>query len=387
MSSRSRYNTPPNAPGHSGDKTQHEVEKMRRGVFERGLDVTGAAVIQNAPVQLTLKQASPSDLVELEYRGSSDAILAKLQHNASTFFWNLIGILGVSRIVGIYTAAPADSLVVDTAGSLGVGTATVGASAKLQVESTSKGFLPPRMTTAQRVAISSPAEGLQVYDTDLDCLFQMGPLTWLPVSRSPHVLDLTEDFLGGSSTNNTIGELGWLISGGTTNDANKSGRPGITTRTANAAITSMFTKAASNPIFAADLKYLCWIVKTDASTIADTEIRVGLSSNVNSNTPASAIHFKYDAAADTNWQCQTYNSGSATTTNSGVAVAADTWYRFEATYDGTTVRFYINGTLVASHTTNIPTAAMRWYSQLESTTAADRNLWHDYTRLVLTMAR
>lgn len=40
-------------------------------------------------------------------------------------------------------------------------------SAILNVESTTKGFLPPRMTSAQKIAIVSPAEGLMVYDTDL----------------------------------------------------------------------------------------------------------------------------------------------------------------------------------------------------------------------------
>lgn len=39
-------------------------------------------------------------------------------------------------------------------------------SALLEVRSTSKGFLLPRLTTAQRVAISSPANGLLVYDSD-----------------------------------------------------------------------------------------------------------------------------------------------------------------------------------------------------------------------------
>lgn len=40
------------------------------------------------------------------------------------------------------------------------------ASAKVQIDSTTKGFLPPRMTTAQRSAIGSPAQGLMVYNTD-----------------------------------------------------------------------------------------------------------------------------------------------------------------------------------------------------------------------------
>jgi hypothetical protein len=39
------------------------------------------------------------------------------------------------------------------------------ASAMLDVKSTTKGFLPPRMTTAQRDAIASPAAGLTIYNT------------------------------------------------------------------------------------------------------------------------------------------------------------------------------------------------------------------------------
>jgi hypothetical protein len=45
------------------------------------------------------------------------------------------------------------------------------ASAFLEVQSTTKGFLPPRMTTTQRNAISLPAAGLMVYDTDANKLF------------------------------------------------------------------------------------------------------------------------------------------------------------------------------------------------------------------------
>jgi nitrogen fixation protein len=39
-------------------------------------------------------------------------------------------------------------------------------SAQFQVESTDRGFLPPRMTTTQRNAIASPAIGLEIYQTD-----------------------------------------------------------------------------------------------------------------------------------------------------------------------------------------------------------------------------
>lgn len=47
--------------------------------------------------------------------------------------------------------------------SVGVGTDTPAASAQLEIKSTSKGFLPPRMTAVQRDSIVSPVAGLIVY--------------------------------------------------------------------------------------------------------------------------------------------------------------------------------------------------------------------------------
>ncbi len=49
-------------------------------------------------------------------------------------------------------------------GNVGIGTSTPNAA--LDVSSTTQGFLPPRMTAAQRIVISSPAEGLLLYQTD-----------------------------------------------------------------------------------------------------------------------------------------------------------------------------------------------------------------------------
>lgn len=48
----------------------------------------------------------------------------------------------------------------------GIGTATPDASAKLEIASTAKGLLIPRMTSVQRTAIPNPANGLLVYQTD-----------------------------------------------------------------------------------------------------------------------------------------------------------------------------------------------------------------------------
>jgi hypothetical protein len=58
-------------------------------------------------------------------------------------------------------------------------TTTPQASAVLQADSTTQGFLPPRMTTAQRVAIASPVNGLIVFDTDVQNLCYRRDGVWV----------------------------------------------------------------------------------------------------------------------------------------------------------------------------------------------------------------
>jgi hypothetical protein len=57
-------------------------------------------------------------------------------------------------------------LISSTSAQTGIGTTAPNASAKLEVASTDKGFLLPRMTATQRGNIPSPANGLLVYQTD-----------------------------------------------------------------------------------------------------------------------------------------------------------------------------------------------------------------------------
>jgi hypothetical protein len=56
--------------------------------------------------------------------------------------------------------------------------ASLNSSAMLQADSTTKGFLPPRMTTTQKNAIASPAAGLVVYDTTLNQISYYNGTTW-----------------------------------------------------------------------------------------------------------------------------------------------------------------------------------------------------------------
>lgn len=72
-------------------------------------------------------------------------------------------------------------MTIKSTGSVLINTSTDIASSKLTVSSTSQGVLIPRMTTAQKNAIVSPAEGLQVYDLTLHALCFYNGTVWKTV--------------------------------------------------------------------------------------------------------------------------------------------------------------------------------------------------------------
>lgn len=63
--------------------------------------------------------------------------------------------------------------------NVGIGTATPDPNAKLDVTSSNSGFLPPRLTTAQRNAIASPTPGLQIYNIDEACMEFWNGTKWV----------------------------------------------------------------------------------------------------------------------------------------------------------------------------------------------------------------
>ncbi|MCB9182875.1 MAG: hypothetical protein H6591_03080 [Flavobacteriales bacterium] len=89
-------------------------------------------------------------------------------------------------------------------GNVGINNPTPHASALLDLTSTSKGLLPPRMTTAERVAIASPATGLLVYDTTQGAFCFFNGSFWSPLTAGPNGWSLN----GNSGTNPTLNYVG-----------------------------------------------------------------------------------------------------------------------------------------------------------------------------------
>jgi hypothetical protein len=72
---------------------------------------------------------------------------------------------------------------IDASGNVGIG-GTANAAAILDAASTTKGLLPPRMTTAQRDAITSPPAGLMIYNTSTNKLNVRTASSWEAVTSS-----------------------------------------------------------------------------------------------------------------------------------------------------------------------------------------------------------
>ena len=79
---------------------------------------------------------------------------------------------GLNRDIVFVTGAvnPTVKMNIKSNGSVGIGTTSPSPSALTEMSSTTQGFLPPRMSSAQRDAIINPAIGLVIFNTTTNCL-------------------------------------------------------------------------------------------------------------------------------------------------------------------------------------------------------------------------
>ena len=118
-------------------------------------------------------------------------------------------------------------------------------------------------------------------------------------------------------------------------------------------------------------------IRIKLDSITDNIVNIGVISDDN-----NLIDFQYDASdAGANWFARTINAGTATNTDTTVA-ANTSWHIFEILSSSADVKFFIDGTLRATNTTNLFTGLMKIYAKQTTKTTTSRVLLLDYVKLI-----
>src|SRR5689334_1371470 len=109
------------------------------------------------------------------------------QHLLTRDYWRILFLILLSTLVQLNLHAQ----------NVGIGTTSPDANAQLDITSTSKGMLIPRLTTTQRTAILNPTKGLIVYDSTSQLIFYYDGGAWQGISNGSSAWSLNGN--GGSN--------------------------------------------------------------------------------------------------------------------------------------------------------------------------------------------
>ncbi len=137
--------------------------------------------------------------------------------------------------------------------------------------------------------------------------------------------------------------------------------------------------AAGNPLW--------FEIKLEISDATQSDLWAGLSevdTTLIDGPVDGCVGFKKDDG-DANIDCTNAEATVATTTDSGVDIVAGTFIRLGFYYDGATagsIYYYVDGALVATHTTNLPVEEMVVSIAVQNGEAVIKNMLVDYVKIV-----
>lgn len=107
--------------------------------------------------------------------------LALFNNAAGTDFYGLGINTGFLQFHASSTPTEAPGMVLSNSGNVGIGNTAPNANAVLELTATNRGFLPPRLTTAQRNAIPAATKpaGLMIYNTTTNCMDFWNSSAWV----------------------------------------------------------------------------------------------------------------------------------------------------------------------------------------------------------------
>ncbi len=154
-----------------------------------------------------------------------------------------------SRFFSLFTFVLSLLVFNDAFGQIGIGTTSPNSSAILDLSSTTKGFLPPRMTASQRSSISNPTSGLLVYQTDgVTGIYQYNGTSW--VQLKDENIEPIRIFTSKTSTQTIPNVTTTTLTGWSTPVLNNAGSSWNATNGTFTAPRDMKVLVASNIVFA-----------------------------------------------------------------------------------------------------------------------------------------
>jgi Lower baseplate protein N-terminal domain len=267
------------------------------------------------------------------------------------------------------------------------------ASSMFEVQSTTQGMLIPRMTTTQMLAISSPANGLKIFNTtEQSEWFYTTDWGWESNSKSyqrKYGFEYYNDFGSTPVTDGTFG-----TSGTTTvavGDVNRFGVIQFSTSTTTTGSARIATDASTaNGVILSGGKFLYETsvkIPTLSTVSEEFSFAFGFTGNTVTPTITNGILFSYDrlgvatgSAASANWQVATGKTSVRSYTTTSVPVVAGQWYKLTMIINAaaTQVDFYIDDVLVKSETNNIGTQGGLTAFILKSAGTTARTMQLDY---------
>lgn len=220
--------------------------------------------------------------------------------------------------------------------------------------------------TSTNMWATSGVEGQVVYNTTYRQHFRWVTDRWVIFGQPDkrYGIYVEDDWASPAAAS----QFGWLGLGTTALDgialANVLGV--ITIRQASAGARSMLTSSASTvPLGASDAWFEALIyIPTLATAGEDFVASLGFYDQTSYDANGAAtdgVYFSYNRANNgANWNCVTASNGVLSTTQTSTPIVANTLYRLSILINGTTsAKFYVNGALVATNLTLIPSGVAR----------------------------
>lgn len=328
---------------------------------------TGSRVITFAPGNIVLTSFTES-LTNKTITDSTNIVYAKgLNYNAGTVLTSS----SVNPVLGNSLTATGTTLSWKT---LGLGSAMTTRGDMVYQDSNNQTNRLPIGTQGQYIMTTSGAAPNDVNYNNY----------YIPLRE----IQFFDDFMGPN-----VGSKYWVQqnSAGSTSAAtgmsgNWIGGTNFTTAAVNSYIT---VSCLSIPIGAGPLTYETTIYVPTLADGTNTYIfRVGLGDVPTGTDFNNGIYFEYNITSGVGtgltWLCKTNTGGGVpTTVDSLVTVSAATWYRLTVNVNsaGTSVDYYINGTLITTITTTIPTRASCYFSIMKTVGTSSRSVVTDYYKL------